>query len=361
MPLLLLVWCFLSPFSPWLIAHSEPRQNNAKTTSHKNVPSASRTLKSTTTMRLLHHSDKMEITIPEEVSLRMRPRQVDLADDDDASITSEISLDFLAKDREDARTAGTQTSSSNGWSPDGSDYSLDVLLRKDEEEQSASESAKESLMTSDYSLNIRLSRSQHSLKASQSSLGAVPQNLGASHHSIDTFATTRTTKSAETDLTTETTAVLPKTQTRKVSFFPRVRIMRVTNRKDLLKAQIKRTWYSRDEFKDIRTECFDTIKMMKEGTVNEEEGWCSLGLEYKTAQNYKARQRNKVEVRQVVFEEQQFQRENEMPDPEWIARVSREQSRTCVEGALECARKVEQEANEYLGLNDRYSNGSIFC
>jgi hypothetical protein len=65
-------------------------------------------------------------------------------------------------------------------------------------------------------------------------------------------------------------------------------------------------------------------------------------------------------VRQVVFEEQQFQRENELPDPEWIARVSREQSQSCIQGALEIARKVEKDANTYLGLDDRYSSGSVW-
>lgn len=318
------------------------------------------------------HSSSMEISIPEEVSLRLKPRQIDTTgdntnDEDDASITSEISLDFLAKEREEEKATTTQSSASNGWNPDSSDYSLDVLLRsKEEEDQSGSDSAKDSLMTSDYSLNIRLSRSQHSLKAqsqhsprpgqSSSSVG-----LGASQHSFDTFATfgtTRTTKSAETDqLEIEDAKVESKeaTPARKVSFFTRVRILRVTNRKDLNKHQIKRVWYSRDDFKQIRGECFETIKLMQNGDiVDEEKGLCTLGLEYKTKTNYKARQRNKAEVRQVVFEEQQFQRENEMPDADWIARVSREQSQDCIEGARETARKVEEDIKDYLGLKDRY-------
>lgn len=316
---------------------------------------------------MFHSSTQMEISIPEEVSLRLKPRQIETSnpdDDDDASITSEISLDFLAKEREGERAATTQSSASNAsWNPDSSDYSLDVLLRPAEDgDRSASDSAKESLMTSDYSLNIRLSRSQHSLKASQHSLKGTQSSssigLGASQHSFDTFATfgtTRTSKSADTELSEETEEKKEEAPQRKVSFFARVRIMRITNRKDLNKTQIKRVWYSRDEFKDIRKECFDTIKVMQDGDiVDEDEGFCTLGLEYKTKANYKARQRNKSEVRQVVFEEQTFQRENEMPDPDWIARVSREQSRICVEGACETARKVEEEIKEYLGLSDRY-------
>ena len=94
--------------------------------------------------------------------------------------------------------------------------------------------------------------------------------------------------------------------------------------------------------------------MQSGDVVDEDDGLCVLGLEYKTTANYKARQRNKLEVRQVVFEEQEFQQENEMPDPDWIARVSRERSQDCIAGALESAQKVESQIREYLGLNDRY-------
>ena len=291
----------------------------------------------------------MEFSIPEEVSLRLRPREIEDVCDDDQSITSEISLDILEKERDEGNDSSAPTSASSGWNPDSSDYSLDVLLRsKDEEEQSASDSARDSLMTSDYSLNVRLSKSQHSLKSCN-----IAQTLGASHHSLDTFATTKSTaKSVDTELTE--IGSQPTEAVKKVAFFPRVRIQRVTNRKDLLKAQVKRVWYSRDEFANIRKECFDTIKVMQDGgVVDESEGYCSLGLEYKTTKNYKERQRNKMEVRQCVFDEQQFQKENELPDPEWIARVSREQSKSCVIGALEAAQLVEQEVVEYLGLTNR--------
>jgi hypothetical protein len=310
----------------------------------------------------------VEISIPEEVSLRLKPRQIDTStdgDDDDGSITSELSLDFLAKEREEEKATVSQSSSSNGWNPECSDYSLDVLLRsKDEEEdgESVADSAKESLMTSDYSLNIRLSRSQHSLKTqSQHSLKGTSSSssigLGASQDSFDTIATfgTTTNKSVDAGLTEEAnTGKKTEAPTRKVNFFARVRILRITNRKDLHKSQIQRVWYSRDEFKAIRGECFDTIKLMQDDEiVDEDEGFCTLGLEYKTKKNYKTRQRNKMEMRQVVFEEQEFQRENELPDAEWIARVSREQSATCVEGARDTGRKVEEEIREYSRLNDR--------
>lgn len=302
---------------------------------------------------------ELELSIPEEVSLRFRPRQLDsIAQrneaDDEASITSEISLDLLAKGREHDEKVGRTCSSS--WNPDGSDYSLDILLGNnigDEHQSCKDDSAKESLMTSDYSLNIRLSKSHHSIKTTMSS-----SMLGTSQHSTDsisTFATTKTNKSTEVNLSEETGSMISASRVRKVSFLPRVRIHRVPNRKSMARAVRGLIWYDRADFKIIRQECFDTIELLQRGDlVNEDEGMCPLGLEYKTAQNYRERQRNKREVRQVVFDEQEFQRENSLNEPEWISRVSREQSRSCTKNALDAARKVEEGILQYLGLDDRY-------
>lgn len=288
----------------------------------------------------------IEITIPEEVSLRLKPRQIEEIDDD-ASETSEISMELIAKERLEEQTVNQSSDASSSWNPDGSDYSLDLLRHSNDDDISAADSDRASLMTSDYSLNLKLSQSQHSLKSSQHA--AIQLSCSASQHSIATSKSFA--KSVDTDITDDETSTKPPSSNstgRKVNFYPRVRIMRVPNRCSLLKAQVKRVWYNRDEFKDIRQECYETIKMMQEGElVDEEEGFSARGLEYKTQAAYKARQRNKLEIRQVVFEEQQFQQEVGMPDPEWLARVSREQSRSCVEGALEMARRDEEAARAY--------------
>ena len=336
-------------------------------------------------MTVMHQlqSKKLEISIPEEVSLRLKPRLLEASekqdDDDEASITSEISLDFLAKERETESALGGHDSS-DCWNPDGSDYTLDVLLSsKDDDDRSVADSTKDSLMTSDYSLNIKLSKSQHSLKSSMpcsrltsdhlqnlklsksqhSIKTCMSGGLGASQHSLDshaTFASSRTNKSSEFDLASDQhDEPADKESPKKVSFHPRIRVHRVPNRSSMLRATRSRVWYDREDFKTIRQECFETIRAMQDGhVIDEDDGLCSLGLEYKMEGNYKKRQRNKREVRQVVFDEQEFQRENERMEPAWIARVSIEHSKSCIEVAIATAKKVEEDIKTFIGTPSRW-------
>lgn len=75
---------------------------------------------------------------------------------------------------------------------------------------------------------------------------------------------------------------------------------------------------------------------------------CRRGLEYKTPQAYKKRQKQKKEIRTVVFDEQDFQDEADMNDPEWLAKLSRDQSRSCVRAAIAAAEEDERQARKYL-------------
>ena len=88
---------------------------------------------------------------------------------------------------------------------------------------------------------------------------------------------------------------------------------------------------------------------MKIGEVlEEEEGFCVRGLEYKTPDAYRERQHNKAEIRTIVFEEQDYQFENGKSDICWIAKLSEEQSRSCVKASIAVALQDAQEAKEYL-------------
>eukprot|EP00529_Nitzschia_sp_RCC80_P020541 CAMPEP_0113455922 /NCGR_PEP_ID=MMETSP0014_2-20120614/8622_1 /TAXON_ID=2857 /ORGANISM="Nitzschia sp." /LENGTH=408 /DNA_ID=CAMNT_0000347361 /DNA_START=127 /DNA_END=1353 /DNA_ORIENTATION=+ /assembly_acc=CAM_ASM_000159 len=148
----------------------------------------------------------------------------------------------------------------------------------------------------------------------------------------------------------------------KVKFYPRVKIQRVTPRKKLPKEQFGAVWYSRVEFTAIRQECFDTIRMMSdddeiyEGRADEidplydedENELCRRGLEYKTPRAYKHRQRQKKDIRTVVFDEQDFQEESGMNDPEWLAKLSYDQSESCAKTAVTVAVEDERQARIYL-------------
>jgi hypothetical protein len=280
-------------------------------------------------MTVMPPLNQIEITLPgrEELSLRGGRCQ----ESSDGSVSSEISIDLLlAKERNEERN--NESSNSGSWDPNGSDYSLDVLLHSKEDAPSLSESAKGILMNSDYSLNVRLS----------SQASSCPKDIAPE-------CPIRCVPSREAEKKSPRQEI-PRSTTR-VTFYPHVRIQRVTNRKDLPKKQIRQVWYSREEFKGIRNECHSTIKLMADGEelINEDEGLCIRGLEYKTGTAYKTRQRNKLEIRKVVFEEQGFQSESGMEDdPEWIAKLSVDQSRSCVKAGIETARKDERDSRDYL-------------
>jgi hypothetical protein len=186
-------------------------------------------------------------------------------------------------------------------------------------------------MSSDYSLNVRLSS-----EASSCTKDAVPECPIRS----SVPSTEAEERRPRQEISRDT----------RVRFCPRVRIQTVTNRKDLPKKQKLQVWYNRAEFKGIRRECFSTIKLMADGEelIDEDEELCIRGLEYKTGTAYKTRQRNKLEIRKVVFEEQSFQIGKGTKDAEWIAKLSTNQSRSCVEAAIETARKDERDSRDYL-------------
>jgi hypothetical protein len=260
--------------------------------------------------------NQIEITIPGRAELKLEAGETNSTLD--ASVSSEISLDAIAKYQNEERRRTSPGNSS--WNPDESDYSLSVLLPCT---GSPEEEPKESLLGSDYSLDVKLSTRQS------------PPPPNAIHDSPSRSPA----------------APVPRKPrgASKVRFYPRVRIQRVTNRKNLDKQQVQDVWYSRDEFKAIRKECFDTIKLLKQCEVlEEEEGYCVRGLEYKTPDAYKERQHNKTEIRTVVFEEQDYQFENGMNDLSWIAKLSNDQSRSCVQAAIAVALQDATVAKEYL-------------
>jgi hypothetical protein len=269
--------------------------------------------------------NQIEITFPGSEELSSRDGYCQ--ESSDGSVSSEISLDLLAKEQNEERS---NESSSTGWDPNGSDYSLDVLLHSKEDAPSLSDSAKGILMNSDYSLNVRLS----------SHASSCPKDIAPE-------CPIRRVPPKEAEKRSPRQEML---RDARVTFYPRVRIQRVTRRKDLPKKQIQQVWYNREEFKAIRNECYSTIELIADGEelINEDEGLCVRGLEHKTGTSYKTRQRNKLEIRNVVFEEQEFQCDNGMDDPEWIAKLSMDQSRPCVEAGIETARKDERDSRDCL-------------
>jgi len=117
----------------------------------------------------------------------------------------------------------------------------------------------------------KLSISQHSL------ITAACGSLGASHHSLDSIATSSSVHSENSVEVHGTNDEVISGATKKVSFRPRIKVHRVPNRSSMLRATRSRIWYDREEFRSIRQECFETIRAMQEGyVVSEEDGFCRL-------------------------------------------------------------------------------------
>jgi hypothetical protein len=323
------------------------------------------------------HSETMKA--PQEIEivpsiLRQSPTEIKSNDD---SVSSEISLDLLVKEQAEENDDSRQSQSSSSvtscrWNPDDSDYSLNVLLPPkrevspvpDEEQQPQITSRQkrnsangESLsaasthtMFSDYSLNR--------MRVRPSSKRLLDASSTHSTLSVDTFDTSDF--SLRSKLPESIEVHKPKKSENNVRFYPRVRIQRVMPRKKMPKEQMHAVWYSRDEFHAIRQECFKTIRLMKDDEDakdfqcpffdDEDNELCRRGLEYKTPKAYKRRQKQKKDVRLVVFEELDFQEEQGMNDPLWVAKLSRDQSRPCVEAAIETAKEDERQARLYLDL-----------
>ena len=311
-----------------------------------------------------------EIEILPSVLQQTRP-EVKTNDD---SVSSEISLDLPVKERaednDDSKLSQSSSGTSCRWNPDDSDYSLNVLLQPErkvspepgEEEQhrpqrsvkrnsSNSESlsaASTHTMFSDYSLNhMRVRPSSKKLL-----------DASSTHSTLSMSSFDNSDFSMRHKLPESIEVQKPKKNENKVRFYPRVRIQRVMPRKKIPEEQMQAVWYSRDEFQTIRKECFKTIRLMNddEDVANvecpflddEDNELCRRGLEYKTPKAYKRRQKQKKDVRLVVFEELDFQEEQGMNDPLWVAKLSRDQSRSCVEAAIETAKEDERQARLYL-------------
>ncbi|KAL3907795.1 MAG: hypothetical protein SGILL_008728 [Bacillariaceae sp.] len=209
-------------------------------------------------------------------------------------------------------------------------------------------------MFSDYSLNrMRVRPSSKKVLDSSSTHTTLSSTDNSFDNSSDFSVRSKLPESIEV---TKVPAKQQRSES-SVRFYPRVRIQRVMPRKKIPQEQTEAVWYSRDEFHTIRQECFKTIRLMKADedatdTLFDEEDneLCRRGLEYKTPRAYKQRQTQKKQVRAVVFDELDFQEEQGMDDPLWVAKLSRDQSRSCVDAAIEAAKEDERQARLYLDL-----------
>ncbi|KAL3920616.1 MAG: hypothetical protein SGILL_003172 [Bacillariaceae sp.] len=107
-----------------------------------------------------------------------------------------------------------------------------------------------------------------------------------------------------------------------VTFFGRIRFKHVKHIDDYSDKEYFAAWYVEEDLADIFQHCVETVRRMVSGNVlDEEDGFCSRGLEYKTPTGAKTRKANKSKGLRAVLDEQERQRALGINDPERISKL----------------------------------------
>jgi hypothetical protein len=118
---------------------------------------------------------------------------------------------------------------------------------------------------------------------------------------------------------------------------------------DLTQEEKEAVWYTENDTKIILAMAKVTVKMMMKGEPCDDVDYCSRGLEGKTPAGSKQRQKNKLRVRKALLDEQEIQREEGIRDSEFLAEVSRKNSRDVCTQARNTAIRDEEAVRDYLG------------
>jgi hypothetical protein len=114
-----------------------------------------------------------------------------------------------------------------------------------------------------------------------------------------------------------------------ISFKPNVLVKLTIHIDEYSDEEIAASWYCQEELKMIKSERTTTLLLMaNDGTMMaNSERLCSRGLECFTSEGRAIKNQHKEEARIAVFDEQDYQFENDIFDPEVIADAYSEQTR----------------------------------
>lgn len=116
--------------------------------------------------------------------------------------------------------------------------------------------------------------------------------------------------------------------------------------------EVNATWYSAEEYGEIKAAYQLTIFMMEAGEELNSEEHTSRGLEYRTQEGAWARYENKRDAYNAVLDEQDRQWQRDEDDHDEIGRIYLQHSAKCAEAAASRAAVDEIEAREiYKSLN----------
>lgn len=143
---------------------------------------------------------------------------------------------------------------------------------------------------------------------------------------------------------------------KRIHWYHKVEKKRHPRVKDLTPGERESIWYTESDTKFILAMAKVTVKMMMRGEPCDDIDYCSRGLEGKTPEGSKRRQRNKLRVRQALLEEQEIQREEGVIDADYLGQLSVSLSREVTAEAHNTALQDERVAMEYLSIPDCDSN-----
>jgi len=157
----------------------------------------------------------------------------------------------------------------------------------------------------------------------------------------DTDSSTTTTTG-----TIESPTPMNEKKGKRVHWHNKVEKKRHPRIQDLSKAERESIWYTESDTKIILAMAKVTVKMMMRGEPCDDIDYCSRGLEGKTPEGSKRRQRNKLRVRQALLEEQEIQREEGENDADYLGYLSVTLSTDVSAQAHNTALQDERDAQE---------------
>lgn len=99
-----------------------------------------------------------------------------------------------------------------------------------------------------------------------------------------------------------------KTSRKQVSFKGRVKVKKISSHKYYSTEERANLWYNQEEMKQIRKDAVLTVKKMMRGiNIDQDDEYCTRGLENKVPKKNKARQARKFEIICSVLDEQENQ------------------------------------------------------
>jgi hypothetical protein len=113
-----------------------------------------------------------------------------------------------------------------------------------------------------------------------------------------------------------------------ISFNPNVLVNLTIHIDEYSEEEIAASWYCEDELKTIKSELTETLLLMANACIMpSSERLCSRGIESFTSKGQAIKKHRREEAREAVFDEQEYQFENDIFEPEMIADAYLEQTR----------------------------------